>query len=202
MEGSNYNLEYPILCNKAGFTENIIRYFGVSNQIIYDIPDNVAEIVKQPYIECGNMSPEKITLLRNKLHPTVIFEKNIGIFIFRKENYRNIINHNEVLEMLKIKYDNIEWIVFNSLSFEETVNLFSKAKIIVGPHGAGFTNMLFSPNEITIIEFMSIDSPNVCYWHLSEMLDNKYYMIPCITSNQNFIVDIDEVEQLLPSISI
>ena len=200
LECSNYNVDYPILCNKTGFTESIIRYFGVSNSIIYDTPDNVAEVVKQHYIECGNMSPEKVQIIRNKLQSNIVFEKKIGIFIFRKENYRNIINHAEVLEMLKIKYNDIEWVVFDSLSFEETVTLFSKAKIIVGPHGAGLTNMLFSPNEITIVEFMIIDNPNVCYWHMSEMLDNNYYMIPCITSNQNFIVDMHEVEKLLPSI--
>lgn len=85
-----------------------------------------------------------------------------------------------------------------SQSIQETVELFSKAKIIVGPHGAGFTNMLFSPNGITIIEFMDLNNPNICYWHLSEMLQNKYYMIPCKMTNKKFFIDLAEIYEILP----
>jgi capsular polysaccharide biosynthesis protein len=91
----------------------------------------------------------------------------------------------------------LEWVVFDVLSFADTVTIFSSAAIIVAPHGAGLTNMLFSDSGIPIIEFMSLQNPNICYWHLSELLKNKYYMIPCITENRNFNIDISNVEELL-----
>jgi len=193
------NNKYPIVTHKSSFIEPMFRFFGINEPLLYEFPENVNKII-QPYIECGNPSPEKIELIRNVLNTKIIFEKKIGIFIVRKESYRNIMNSNDVLDILKETYADIEWHIFTTLSIQETAELFSKAKIIVGPHGAGFTNMLFSPNEITIIEFMDIDNPNICYWHLSEMLHNKYFMIPSKTTNGNFFIHLEEVFELFPKI--
>lgn len=194
----NNNHIYPIVTHDNTFIEPIFRFFGVNEILLDKIPENTKKIIKQPYIECGNPSPEKIGLIRDKLKKTVIFEKKIGIFIVRKENYRNVMNSDDVLDVLQTHYKDIEWHIFYMMNIQETISLFSKAAIIVAPHGAGLTNMVFSPNEITVIEFMDIDSPNVCYWHLSEMLHNTYFMIPCKTVNGNFFLDLKELSELLP----
>jgi hypothetical protein len=159
------------------------------------------EIITQEFIECGNPSPQKIQLLRSVIERKLSFEKKIGILIYRRENYRKILNHDEVLQMLKKKYSEIEWVVFDVLPIQETAMLFSKACVIVGPHGAGLTNMIFSPKGVTIIEFMPIDQPNICYWHLSEMLENNYTMIPCKMEGMNIIVNITKfIDDFLPNI--
>jgi capsular polysaccharide biosynthesis protein len=143
-------------------------------------------------IECGNPSPQKISLLREKISQKLSFEKNYGILIKRSEPYRSIINHDELLEFLKQEYE-IEWKVFDKLPFKETTELFSKASMIVAPHGAGLTNMLFSSENITVIEIMDKNDPNVCYWHLSEMLNNNHYILP-ITSNGNFLLSKNDLD--------
>jgi capsular polysaccharide biosynthesis protein len=182
------NRTEPIVCMYSTFCLSVLRWFGIRNEIIFQMPIRVRSIIQQPYIECGNPSPQKIQLLRNVIEQKVSFAKDIGILIYRREPYRQILNHDEVLKMLKEKYPHIEWQVFDRLSIDETANLFSKARVIVGPHGAGFTNMIFAPKGIDIIEFMPIESPNVCYWHLSEMLGNHYHIIECNTVNTNFFI--------------
>ena len=185
------NLSEPtILYIETAFTKHILNWFGFKNPmetgIIYS---HIKDIYIMRKIECGNPSPQKIKLLRNKISEKLTFEKKYGILIKRCESYRSIMNHDKLLENLKSFYSDIEWKVFDKLDFNETTELFSKAKIIFAPHGAGLTNMLFSPNNITIIEIMNKDDPNVCYWHLSQTLQNNHYIIPIDTFNGNFVVD-------------
>lgn len=191
---------FPIFTMPSNFAQSVFQWFSVDNHIVFGFPsddDNINEIYEQEYIECGNPSPQKIDLIRNSVIEKVSFTRTRGILIFRREAYRRIINSDAVLEMLKRIYPMLEWVVFDVLSFVDTVALFSSAAIIVAPHGAGLTNMLLSDSGIPIIEFMPLHNPNICYWHLSELLKNKYYMIPCATGNENFDIDISEVEELI-----
>jgi capsular polysaccharide biosynthesis protein len=188
IQSNERRIHQPIACLKSSFCIPISRWFGIENDIIHELPKYTKEIVTLEFVECGNPSPQKIQLLRFVIEQKLSFEKKIGILIYRRENNRKVLNHDELLQMLKKKYSDVEWVVFDLLPIEETTILFSKARMIVGPHGAGFTNMIFAPKGIDIIEFMDTDNPNICYWHLSEMLGNKYHMIECKTINSNFAI--------------
>ena len=178
-------INLPIACIQSKFTKDVLEWFDIRNKIYNG--EQIKDVYSMRLIECGNPSPQKISLLRSKISEKLIFEKTYGILIKRSESYRSILNHDELLEFLQKKYE-IEWKVFDKLPFNETTELFSKASIIVAPHGAGLTNMLFSPANITIIEIMNKHDPNVCYWHLSEMLHNKHHILPIQTLNGNFLL--------------
>jgi capsular polysaccharide biosynthesis protein len=164
------------------------------------MPGYRKETIDQPYIECGNPSLQKIKLLRTVVESRSQMNPSIGVLLYRQESTRKILNHDETLSMLKTKYPDLEWVVFDKLSPEDTAALFARAKLIVGPHGAGFTNMIFAPKGVHIVEFISMEAPNVCYWHMSEMIGNHHSMIPCYTKDTQFMIDTDEVSNLLPSI--
>ena len=167
-----------------------MKWFDIHSPILFNVNNSeINECILMKKIECGNPSPQKINLLRNKISEKLVFEKKYGILIKRSESYRSILNHDQFLGNLKSYYNDIEWKVFDKLSFNETTELFSKAKVIVAPHGAGLTNMLFSSQNITIIEIMNKDDPNVCYWHLSQTLKNKHFIISIDSFNGNFVVD-------------
>lgn len=172
-------MRYPsslVHCGISKFTEPLFRWFGINSQIVDSIPDYANNIYCK-YVECGNPSPEKIDLLRKIVTSKLKFERTHGILI-RRQTGRRILNEDFVFEYLKGAFPDLTWVIFDSLSVEDTAQLFSKAAVIVGPHGAGLTNMLFSDSGIQIIEFMPLEDPNICYWHLSEMLGNNYAMIP------------------------
>lgn len=190
---------YTIHCMGSSFAIPVFRWFSISNQVSFEKPTfvNVKESLEQPYIECGNPSPQAIQLLRDRIQAKLTFVRTRGILIFRKEPVRAILNHTQVLEMLKRVFPHLEWATFATLSIDATAELFSQAAVIVGPHGAGLTNMLFSDSGIQIIECMPVEKPNLCYWHMSEMLQNKYDMIPCRTIDGNFQIDIEQVEPIL-----
>jgi hypothetical protein len=194
------NSSAPICCYYAPFVIPFFRWFGVQNNIIFEMPAYRKETIDQPYIECGNPSLQKIQLLRSVVESKSRMNPSIGILMYRQEPTRKILNHDETLAMLKTKYPDVEWVVFDKLSPAETATLFSNAKIIVGPHGAGFTNMIFAPKGIHVVEFISMEAPNVCYWHMSEMIGNHHLMVPCYTKDTQFTIDTEEVLRLLPSI--
>jgi len=63
--------------------------------------------------------------------------------------------HNKFVEALS-KELGIPVKTFNgSESFEEQRELFSRAKIFIGPHGAGFSNLVFTSNPIPAVELLT-----------------------------------------------
>ncbi|MDZ8108092.1 MAG: glycosyltransferase family 61 protein [Nostoc sp. DedQUE12a] len=77
-----------------------------------------------------------------------------NIYISRaKASGRRVINEDEVMEFLTpLGFASYS---LEGMSFIEQIRLFSTAKNIIAPHGAGLTNMIFSPKDTTVIEFVT-----------------------------------------------
>jgi hypothetical protein len=184
----------PISCAVAPFTVELFRWFGLHGRVIWAGPS--WHRVQCAFVECGNPSPEKIASLRGVVTAKLQFKKTLGILI-RRQRTRRILNEPLLLDQLRERYSELEWVVFDHLSVDETALLFSRAAVIAGPHGAGFTNMLFSGPGTKIIEFMPLEQPNLCYWHLSEMLGNSYFMIPTKSDRtRSMVVDSAAIDLL------
>lgn len=166
----------PILCKKSKFTEGLFRWFGIQSAIVEHVPPLHSRALAL-FAQCGNPSGETIALLRRVVESKLAFETTTGILI-RRHGTRFVENEEELFDQCKRVFPSLDWVIFDHLSPEDTARLFSKAAVIVAPHGAGLTNMLFASKGIAIYEFMPIDEPNICYWHLSEILGNTYAMIP------------------------
>ena len=192
------NDNVSILIPKANFIGNIFKWFDIKNPLYTSINTDV-NFIKQKYTECGFPSAEKNKIIRNIIEKKLKLEKKIGIYIHRKEKARNIINSDEVFEMFKERYDFIEWKKFDVEPIDDTAELFSKALVIAGPHGAGLINMVFAPSNITIIEIMPITEPNMCYWHQSQMLNNKHIIIPVNYHNlqKQILLNCNEIKEKL-----
>lgn len=170
--------EHPgaaISCAMAPFTVDLFQWFGIQGPILHT--SGWGQRVQCAFVECGNPSPEKIAAIRDVVTAKLRFKKTLGILI-RRERTRRILNETALLRQLQARYSELQWVVFDRLSVTDTATLFSQAAVIAGPHGAGFANMLFSGPGTQIIEIMPLEQPNLCYWHLSEMLGNPYVMIP------------------------
>lgn len=191
----------PIFCKPSNWAIPHLRWFGIQNTVLFDTPSIDSNLIHPTYIDIGIPSPEMIGLIRQVVESKLSFNPSIGILIKRRES-RDIINHDETLDMLKRKYSTIEWHVFdNSSSVEDTALLFSRACIVAGPHGAGFCNTVFSPEGTIVLEFVVKTDPNACFWHLSEMLRNDHYMIPTTTDDSsNFMVNVNNVYPVLPDL--
>jgi hypothetical protein len=60
------------------------------------------------------------------------------------------------------------------LTFEEQMHYFSNANILITPHGAGLTNILFMKEEIKIIEIFEEHYINFCFTSMTNTLNYNY----------------------------
>lgn len=125
-------------------------------------------------------------------------EKSYPKFIFisrSKASIRHLINENEVLE--KLKPYGFVCCRPEEMSLRDQVALFSQVEMVVAPHGAGLTNLVFSEPGTTVVElFPSVEAVMPCYAALCEKLELNYHSILSKQTplpNNHFCVDSDEV---------
>jgi len=113
---------------------------------------------------------------------------------------RRVINEAEVVECLSAY--GIGVVNSEILSLEEQVRLFRQAELIVGPHGAGLTNMLFSQHA-KVIEFLGDPNPSARHFvRLAATLGHEHHFVQVRqkSKNEDMFVDIDVLKRRLDSL--
>jgi len=154
------------------------------------------------------VSPTACRWLRQRLLsnlPDVGSEKlsfSSRIYISRAETAgRQVINEDDVLEALT-PFGFVAYTLEN-MSFSDQVRLFSQAEVVVAPHGAGLTNIVFAQNLIVVELFGSRVVPS--FFLLAKALDFYYGCLmpaPSGSKQENdkfsdMIVDIPKLRKLV-----
>lgn len=116
-------------------------------------------------------------LARNVLTSALFKNEYKRIYISRADaSYRKVINELEVTDFLE-KYG-FSVVQLGNLSFLDQVKLFRDVEIVVAPHGAGLSNLVFCPEGAKVIEiFASPDYVSPLYWVLSQHIGLDYYYL-------------------------
>lgn len=129
-----------------------------------------------PVAMTGDHEPEAMLWVAKCLRDRVENNKNtnsLKLFVSRaKAKCRSIINEKEIYLFLKSK--GFQKICAEDYSLEEQIALFRRASIIVAPHGAGLTNMLFCEPYTKIVEIFEPETLRRCYWSLAKTLGHQY----------------------------
>ena len=130
---------------------------------------------------------------------TYLFFKNISypqtvkskIYVSRRKSSRGPTNEPEVEnEMKALGFD----IVYaEELSFAQQVFTFSNASVLVGPHGAGLTNILFMPENSSLIEIFNKDFIPSDFYLRSRHNNMRY---ACSIQSEN-LFNIDELKEAI-----
>ncbi|MFX1392245.1 MAG: DUF563 domain-containing protein [Promethearchaeota archaeon] len=178
-------------------------------KIVYINPNEVWEIERFYFpsfcsnvnIYCRHYIPKLyLDFMKEKIFKKLEIKKrsqNNRIYISRKKaRNRRLLNEDELLGILK-KY-NFKKIHCEDLSFKKQVELFNSAEIIIAPHGAGLTNIIFSMN-LKVIELFSPKYIAHNYFMLCKTLKFHYRYIIGYETNYNFDfrVDLKKVEKIL-----
>jgi len=101
---------------------------------------------------------------------------NKKIFIDRSESmfkHCQITNNNDVKNnLIKLGFSIHET---GKMSFFEQIYLFNNAKVIVGAHGAAFTNLVFCKPKTKIIEIIPKSHPNTVNKKISKIKNLNYF---------------------------
>jgi hypothetical protein len=106
---------------------------------------------------------------------------------------RRVRNEDELLDTLDAY--GFERLVPGEHSFEEQVRRFANAEFVVGPHGAGLTNLIFA-EEATLVELFG-EYRNAAFFTLARGLGYGYGCVRCRPEDRDMVADVDAVESLV-----
>ncbi|NJM23985.1 MAG: glycosyltransferase family 61 protein, partial [Richelia sp. SM1_7_0] len=120
--------------------------------------------------------------------------------------YRQVENETAIIEFLSgFGFCNV---TLDALSVKEQAELMAMAEVVIAPHGAGLTNIVFCQPGTKIIEFLSPKAVNFMYWSLSNQMELDYYYlltegevppepIDPYANNDNILVNLSQLSQIL-----
>lgn len=155
-----------------------IRYLPANNR--WYLPSQFTLISYPVNNQSAYLPPEIRDFLREKifhvlnLSPTHTYNKRI--YISRQDAAkRQLINENEIVQYLA--QFGFESYTLGQLSIEEQIKLFHSAEIVVGPHGAGFANLLFAGPQTRVIELFGTNHPLTWYFLLAQSMEQDYHFV-------------------------
>ena len=186
------NIDYFYIPGKHKWQKKIMSVFGISDKSLMNsqkyrhIKSTSLLAMDHPWYNKGFTNNEFnhipnwiIYAIREKfLKYSKKFDISERVFIDRSDSYYShckLINNIETIEFLKTKGFNSYKL--SELDFFEQIYLFNNSKIIIGPHGAGFANIVFSKKDSKIIEIAPKNHSEEYYRKLSKILNLKYEKI-------------------------
>jgi capsular polysaccharide biosynthesis protein len=130
------------------------------------------------------ITPPKEALMatRSALGVAVLPEsqRDIIVYVSRKnEPTRRVANEEQLLRSIRATFPSTPVVVYeNSLSPEASIELFQRAKVVIGPHGAGLSHILFSAPGTAVVEFLFMADPPMMFWHTASALGQEYWLLP------------------------
>ena len=198
---------YIIILHDESFSfkkESLIELFRILPKNIYIKTKYSRLKIKNTLIPTYPLTRTAKTKGTNIYNPSVIKKINnvskSKIFISNEQNFivsrekasqRKILNPDIILKIFP--FLNFSIVLLEELTFKEQMNLFANAKIIIGTHGAGLTNLLFCTNP-TIIEFFPKNRNKrdaFYFYQISQALNFKHHIIEYEAFNQSQDLKID-----------
>lgn len=200
----------PIKYKKISFVWDSLEKFGIKKDQIFYLRRKSNIKVKEVYlVDCYQNHPESFFKIKAILNNSSILNSsnlNLGerIYISRtKSPIRNIINEAEFTEVIS-KYG-FKKVLMENYSYADQVAISQNAKYIIGPHGAGLTNILFMKNGGSLLELSGkpeVAKPVTDYYKLANMTGINYFYQECRSDDTRFhfgnmIVDMEKLEKNL-----
>jgi capsular polysaccharide biosynthesis protein len=121
-----------------------------------------------------------------------------------KAAHRKVINEAEIEAYLHSL--GFESVLLEALTVAEQASTLHSARVVVAPHGAGLTNLVFCRPDTIVIEMFSPSYINCCYWALSNWVDAQYYFLlgsggrdreDLFALGEDIVVEVDVLEEIL-----
>jgi len=136
------------------------------------------------------------TTLKNINHKSLEVTPGNNIYISRsKAIERQVVNEDEVMSVLS-KYE-FERYYLEDMSVAENISLFHEADFVVGAHGAGLTDLIYSTNT-TVIELFG-SKVKVPYKELARTMDVNYESVICTPKSTDIVVEIGSLANTIES---
>lgn len=157
--------------------------FGMKSRVlVLKTPIKVHRLYMPYYSQCGYTSPSNLLLTRKWIrdrHPLPPIEPLV-LVLDRKEHgkcNRCIEETADLIKELSVTYPDhrVERYVAGEMSLKEQMDKLGRAQVLIAPHGAGLTNMIFMQPTALVIELATHPYYfNYCYYDMAAALGLKY----------------------------
>lgn len=189
----NFYLPY-LLPENAELTEVDPRYLWYSDQMVFG-----SYLSRQM---SGALPRSYLDFFLPRVLPKRARERRHLLYITRRQSPggRNILNETEIMRVLE-PYGFVTCML-ESINIHEQIELFYDAKIVVAPHGAGLTNILYS-QAIQVVELHPTPTIMPHYYFMAKAMGHCYHWICANESGRHndFLVDtaalVNIIEQII-----
>ena len=122
-------------------------------------------------------------------------DNHLQVYVSRLHSLRSYANEAEVETYLRSM--GVEVVRLEDLGFVEQVRLFSRANVVISPHGGGMANLVWCSPGTKVIEFFTGEVFNDCFARLCSQLGCKYQPLWATDSHAAGVVDLDKLERAL-----
>jgi hypothetical protein len=164
-----------------GFQHEVLDRFGVPKSLLEELDTRQlveAEELVVPLLPAPhNRVPAWLAReMAARLRPEAPSPPSALIYISRRDSpARQVENEDEVIACLE-PYG-FQVVVLSGMSVTAQAALLGSARVVVGPHGAGFANLLFCNPGTTVLEFFSPLYVNFCFWTLARGAGLSYFYL-------------------------
>ncbi|HEY9688619.1 MAG TPA: glycosyltransferase family 61 protein, partial [Coleofasciculaceae cyanobacterium] len=88
--------------------------------------------------------------------------------------YRRVIEDQQLSDWL-VREQGFKIVLLETLSFAKQVALLAQAKVIVAPHGAGLTNLVFCQPGTIVVELFSPRYVPSYFWEIADLIGLQHY---------------------------
>ena len=158
---------------------------------------------QNPRMSDYNPSHADLLWLRDRMQSDKCFdgEDNEIIYISRQEvpeeRGRQVVNYNSLINI--VQEFGGEGYILEKMDFEDQLEIFARADIIVGPHGAGLLNMIFADNP-TIVELLPESVLKPHFYFISEIMGFEYKPLVTESQGDNLVVDENRFKKHIESV--
>jgi len=213
-ENSGTTLKLIVGSNPPDWKLEFIKHFGFSESDIvsHEGKLNVKNLIvtnghRQDYIPHPDVLNWFKKEARNNLgHKNPVFPNKDGIYVSRqKARGKMVENYGQLSTWLE--EHNIQPVYFEDMSYSEEVSLMKSVDLIIAPHGAGLTSMIYADSP-RIIEIFSSSIFRSTYFVMSGVLEYKYQYLTGETVSrkelreQNIHVDIEELDYVFDKLGL
>ncbi|RUR31310.1 glycosyltransferase family 61 protein [Vreelandella nanhaiensis] len=175
----NQNLLHKVILppNRTATMNDSLRMLGLDPDDFLTYDENKPLFVKQlTVMDTDRFRPELLRLVPSAYGVYEADAPNRRIFISRaKASRRKLVNEEEIWSLLEPH--GFERVFMEELTFQEQVKLMQETSVLMAPHGAGLTNMMFCPPGAQIVEIADLSFPNPNFYALASAMKHQYWII-------------------------
>jgi hypothetical protein len=122
----------------------------------------------------GRVIAETIETLRAAVRPQTSIDRPERIYVSRRgvRSFRTMLNEHEVeAAMTRLGFEIVRT---EDYSVDDQVAMFSRARVVVGPHGAGLTNAAFAPSGCLVIDIFHDSWRPFWMLNLTQLFEHHY----------------------------